>query len=105
MTRTKEFDPDAALQRALELFWERGYEATSLADLVARLGIARASLYGTFGSKHDLFVKALDRYLEVRDSALVEELSRPGPAFPPSGRSSSGTRGSPPTTAASAAWW
>ena len=52
MARTKEFDPDAALQRALELFWERGYEATSMADLVARLGVARASIYATFGGKH-----------------------------------------------------
>ncbi|MEU9126335.1 TetR family transcriptional regulator [Streptomyces sp. NPDC048506] len=82
MARTKEFDPDAALQRALELFWERGYEATSLADLVEHLGIARASLYGTFGGKHDLFLKALERYLQLKDSALVEELGRPGPVLP-----------------------
>ncbi|NYI07208.1 TetR/AcrR family transcriptional regulator [Allostreptomyces psammosilenae] len=62
MARTKEFDPDAALQAALELFWERGYEATSMSDLVARLGIAKASIYGTFGGKRDLFLAALDRY-------------------------------------------
>lgn len=80
MARTKEFDPDAALQRALELFWERGYEATSMNDLVAHLGIARASIYGTFGGKHDLYVRALERYLDQRK--VVEKLSQPGPALP-----------------------
>ncbi|MEU3350776.1 helix-turn-helix domain-containing protein [Streptomyces sp. NPDC037389] len=82
MARTKEFDPDAALQSALELFWERGYEATSMADLVERLGIARASLYATFGGKHDLYLKALARYGEQRNPRIVAELSQPGPALP-----------------------
>ena len=82
MARTKEFDPDAVLQKALELFWERGYEATSMADLVAHLGISRASLYDTFGSKHDLYVQALDRYVQSRDPGLVEILSQPGPVLP-----------------------
>ncbi|GAB2832201.1 TetR/AcrR family transcriptional regulator [Streptomyces daliensis] len=82
MARTKEFDPDAALRSALELFWERGYEATSLADLVAHLGIARASLYATFGGKQELYAKALERYGEEHGTCLVEELSQPGPALP-----------------------
>lgn len=82
MARTKEFDPDAALQKALELFWERGYEATSMADLVQHLGIARASIYATFGGKHDLYVKAFERYLQTRDPDVVEVLSQPGPALP-----------------------
>jgi TetR/AcrR family transcriptional regulator, transcriptional repressor for nem operon len=82
MARTKEFDPDAALQRALELFWERGYEATSMSDLVEHLGIGRASLYATFGSKHDLYVRALARYNEAQDPNPVELLSQPGPALP-----------------------
>ncbi|MER7506335.1 TetR/AcrR family transcriptional regulator [Nonomuraea pusilla] len=80
MARTKEFDPDVVLDRALDLFWERGYEATSMADLVERLGIARASIYGTFGGKHELYMKALERYLSRRD--VVEVLSQPGPALP-----------------------
>ncbi|MEU9853302.1 helix-turn-helix domain-containing protein [Streptomyces sp. NPDC047974] len=82
MARTKEFDPEAALQAALDLFWARGYEATSMADLVERLGIGRASIYATFGNKHELYLKAMDRYLETRDPGLVEELSAPGPALP-----------------------
>ena len=82
MSRTKEFDPDAALQKALELFWERGYEATSMADLVGHLGIARASIYATFGGKHELYLRALDRYVQARDPGLVEMLSQPGPVLP-----------------------
>ncbi|GAA3059285.1 TetR/AcrR family transcriptional regulator [Streptomyces roseofulvus] len=82
MARTKEFDPEAALQAALDLFWARGYEATSMADLVEHLGIGRASIYATFGNKHELYLKAMDRYLETRDPRLVEELSAPGPALP-----------------------
>ncbi|WP_031070245.1 TetR/AcrR family transcriptional regulator [Streptomyces sp. NRRL S-118] len=82
MARTKEFDPDAALQSALELFWERGYEATSMADLVDRLGIGRASIYATFGSKHELYLRAMDRYAETREPSLVVQLSQPGPALP-----------------------
>lgn len=82
MARPKEFDPDEVLDRALELFWERGYEATSMADLVEHLGIGRASLYATFGSKHELYLKALDRYLLKADPSPLEFLSRPGPALP-----------------------
>jgi TetR/AcrR family transcriptional regulator, transcriptional repressor for nem operon len=82
MSRTKEFHPDAVLQKALELFWERGYEATTMADLVGHLGIARASIYATFGDKHNLYVQALDRYVQDRDPGLVEMLSQPGPVLP-----------------------
>ncbi|WP_327292981.1 TetR/AcrR family transcriptional regulator [Streptomyces sp. NBC_01198] len=82
MARTKEFDPDAVLQSALELFWQRGYEATSMADLVEHLGIGRASIYATFGNKHELYLKALDRYSEAHDPLLLCELSQPGPALP-----------------------
>jgi TetR/AcrR family transcriptional repressor of nem operon len=82
MARTKEFDPDTALQAALELFWERGYEATTMSALVERLGVARAGIYATFGSKRDLYLLALRRYGELCDPVLLEELSRPGPALP-----------------------
>lgn len=82
MPRVKEFDPDAALAAAMDLFWARGYEATSTADLVEHLGIGRASLYATFGSKHELYLRALDRYGQLRDPVLMEITSRPGPALP-----------------------
>lgn len=81
MARTKEFDPDAALQSALELFWRRGYEATSMADLVDHLGIGRASIYATFGNKHELYLKALDRYGATEGEILVHELSGSGSAL------------------------
>lgn len=80
MARTKEFDPEVALQRALELFWERGFEATSTAELVAHLGVARASIYATFGDKRRLYLKALERYLRITDESVVEGLSE-GPAL------------------------
>ncbi|MCU1647194.1 MAG: HTH-type transcriptional repressor ComR [Nocardia sp.] len=82
MARTKEFDPDSVLQRALELFWERGFEATSMADLVEHLAIGKASLYATFGSKQQLYEKALQRYTESTDPRIMAELSQPGPVLP-----------------------
>ncbi|MFJ8144424.1 TetR/AcrR family transcriptional regulator [Streptomyces sp. NPDC096094] len=82
MARTKEFDPDAALRAALELFWRRGYEATSMSDLVEHLGVGRASIYATFGNKHELYLKALERYERGLLPELLEELARPGPALP-----------------------
>ncbi len=65
MARTKAFDPDAALASALDLFWAQGYDGTSTEDLVAALGINRSSLYGTFGSKRELYCQALERYRTV----------------------------------------
>lgn len=82
MPRAKEFDPDEALDKALALFWERGYEATSVADLVDCLGIGRASLYAAFGTKRDLYLRALDRYGKTRSPDPVEVLSQPGPVLP-----------------------
>ncbi len=65
MARPKEFDPEQALDRAMHLFWCKGYEATSVGDLTEALGIGRASLYGTFGPKDALYLRALDRYREL----------------------------------------
>jgi TetR/AcrR family transcriptional repressor of nem operon len=64
MPRTKEFDPEAVLEQAMELFWEQGFEATSAQDLVDRTGLNRSSLYNTFGSKRELYLRALDHYRE-----------------------------------------
>jgi TetR/AcrR family transcriptional repressor of nem operon len=62
MARTKEFDQEEALDAAMHLFWERGYEATSIQELVDATGVQRQSLYDTFGSKHELFLQSLMRY-------------------------------------------
>lgn len=62
MPRSKAFDEDVALQKALDTFWLRGYHATSMQELVDGMGINRFSLYTTFGDKHQLFVRALQRY-------------------------------------------
>jgi TetR/AcrR family transcriptional regulator, transcriptional repressor for nem operon len=78
MPRPKSFDEDAVLDKAVQLFWERGYEGTSLADLEAHLGIGRQSLYNTFGDKQALFHKAMERYRRnVADEALAP-LDAPG---------------------------
>ncbi|GAA2281045.1 TetR/AcrR family transcriptional regulator [Actinomadura luteofluorescens] len=60
--RPRTFDPDTALQQATRLFWERGYEGTSLSDLAEAMGIASASIYHAFGSKADLFRQVMERY-------------------------------------------
>ena len=62
MPRAKAFDPDLVLDRAVELFWRRGYEGASMAKLLEFMGISRQSLYDTFGDKHRLFLAAVDRY-------------------------------------------
>lgn len=64
MPRPKEFDREEVLNRAMIAFRDKGYEATSMQELVDRMAINRFSLYGTFTSKHELFVEALQAYLE-----------------------------------------
>ncbi len=74
MARRKGFDPDAALEKAMSVFWEKGYAATSVQDLVDRMGINRFSLYDTFGDKHALYLAALDRYQDQQNERLVRAL-------------------------------
>jgi TetR/AcrR family transcriptional repressor of nem operon len=79
MAGVKQFDRDEVLDRAVAAFWTRGYEATSIDDLVEATGINRGSLYGTFGDKRRLFLMALDRYWETALKAMMVELSDPDP--------------------------
>src|SRR3954453_23402261 len=78
MARTKEFDREAALELALNLFWKQGYEATSIGQLVDATGVQRQSLYDTFTDKHGLYVAALDLYAQRISASLRETLSGRG---------------------------
>ncbi|MGC4044028.1 MAG: TetR/AcrR family transcriptional regulator [Armatimonas sp.] len=75
MGRTKEFVVEEALERARDIFWSRGFEGTSLSDLTEGMGIQRASLYGTFGSKAELFQQAFAQYQELGYQNLEKLLS------------------------------
>jgi len=80
MARPKAFEPGEILDRATALFWRKGYEATSVNDLVKALGVNRGSLYATFKDKHALFLAALERYDEREIAATVRHLrNTPGP--------------------------
>src|SRR6202030_932959 len=75
MARSKEFDEERALAAAMEVFWREGYENTSLEALMREMGIARQSLYDTFGDKRALYLKAMAFYRERTNSSLRESLS------------------------------
>ncbi|MEM7322170.1 MAG: TetR/AcrR family transcriptional regulator [Actinomycetota bacterium] len=72
--RPREFDHDAVLDAVVELFWEKGFGATSVGDIVARTGLSKSSLYGAFGSKDALFETALDRYVDDHQQMVAERL-------------------------------
>lgn len=80
MPRVKQFNIEEVLKKAMELFWRKGYHATSVQDLVDELKINRASLYDTFGGKKALFDRALDLYMEsnrTRIKTFLEEVDDP----------------------------
>jgi TetR/AcrR family transcriptional repressor of nem operon len=79
--RPRAFDTQQALARARDLFWSRGYAATSVQDLVDELGVQRGSLYAAFGDKHDLYLKAVALYAEENREHL-ETLLDDGPVLP-----------------------
>jgi len=77
--RPREFDAEKALDKAMRVFWKKGYEGTSLPDLTRAMGINRPSLYAAFGNKEQLFRKAMDRY-NARNgpaSGMIDALNRP----------------------------
>ena len=80
MARPKNFEPDAVVALAMQTFWTNGYAGTSPADLAEATGVAKGSLYHTFGSKRELFGKALDLYDRAGSEMTEEFLSRPGTA-------------------------
>jgi AcrR family transcriptional regulator len=77
MGRPRSFDVDRALDRALRVFWRKGYEGASLSDLTKAVGVNRPSLYAAFGDKKALFRKALDRYLTGPAGYTQEALKEP----------------------------
>ncbi|NOU79923.1 TetR family transcriptional regulator [Paenibacillus sp. LMG 31459] len=74
MARQREFDEDKVLDAAMELFWEKGFEATSLSDLTSRMGIQRPSLYSAFGDKKGLFEAALRKYTSAHAASIRGKL-------------------------------
>ena len=71
------FDKDAALEAAMLLFWERGFEGTSMADLIQAMGLNPSSIYAAFGDKHALFSLAVERYMDSRAQYAVKALEEP----------------------------
>src|SRR6201996_1574381 len=72
--RPRSFDVEAAVERAMGVFWSRGYHATALPDLLRATKLSRGSLYAAFGDKHSLFLRALDRYIADAVARIDSEL-------------------------------
>jgi TetR/AcrR family transcriptional regulator, transcriptional repressor for nem operon len=80
--RPQSFDTEEAIDKAMHLFWERGYARTTPQLLTDELGIGKGSLYHLFGSKHELFLLALQRYYDNRADAITRALAAEGPLLP-----------------------
>ncbi|SFE24723.1 transcriptional regulator, TetR family [Paenibacillus algorifonticola] len=76
MARSKEFEINVVLDKAMDLFWRQGYEKTSIQELVQGMGIHRRSLYDTFGDKHQLFMDVLNRYTSTLNSNITNRIHR-----------------------------
>jgi TetR/AcrR family transcriptional repressor of nem operon len=81
MVRPREFDRDAALERAMQVFWVKGFATTSTEDLVAAMGIGRQSLYNAFGDKRRLYLEALETYQQRTTAGHLKRLSKPASAL------------------------
>ena len=82
MARPREFDPQAALQTAIQVFWEKGYADTSVGEIVKRSGVAKYGIYGTFGNKEELFKKVLTQYASDRHQDIQAPIRQPGASLP-----------------------
>ncbi|MBF6176441.1 TetR/AcrR family transcriptional regulator [Nocardia blacklockiae] len=80
MARPRQFDEERAVDAAMRAFWESGYEATSTQDLCAATGLGRSSIYNTFAGKHELYERALRRYMAAKNSDNFALLEGPEPA-------------------------
>jgi len=74
--RPLQFDPEQALESAMQLFWRKGYEATSLQDLLQATGLSKSSLYQTFGNKHTLFEQCVEHYRRNMIQKMQEMLAQ-----------------------------
>ena len=80
MARPREFDKTEALNKAMNVFWTKGYEATSLCDLLQAMGLSKSSFYDTFGSKHEVFLDTITYYKKTRTSQITEVANLDSPA-------------------------
>lgn len=74
MARPREFEPSEALNQAMLLFWQKGYDATAMDDLVAATGVSRYGFYTEFGDKHDLFLKCIDHYASTAIDTMLSPM-------------------------------
>ena len=82
MARPREFNPNDVLQTAIELFWEKGYYNSSVDEVVRQSGVAKYGIYGTFGSKRELFKKALKQYASDRHRDIQSPIRKPDASLP-----------------------
>ena len=82
MARPREFDPKDVLQTAIELFWEKGYHDGSVDEVVKRSGVAKYGIYGTFGTKRELFMKALTQFAADRHQDIQRPIRKPDASLP-----------------------
>ena len=82
MARPREFDPSDVLKTAVDVFWEKGYHIGSVDEVVKRSGVAKYGIYGTFGSKRELFIKALTQFAADRHRDIQSPIRRPDASLP-----------------------
>src|SRR5258708_3722149 len=76
MARTKDFNEEEVLNKALAIFWQKGYNGTSMQDLVDGLGISRSSMYDTYTDKYSLFIKSLEKYREQTAGEIMQMIKQ-----------------------------